>query len=153
MEAVRFGAVVKRKSASLPRFVVVPAEVLAPWQLQGTTVVEVTLGGAVLGRRSLKHWGKGRDCWFFDLTAAQCRRGHVETGDRASVELRQASTDLPSELLSLLESDATARRGWSSLTAARRRMLAEHVRAAKQSETRKRRATRALAKDERPQQQ
>ncbi len=60
METVRFDAVVKRKSASLPRFVVVPPEVVAPWRLQGTTIVEVTLGGAILGRRSLKHWALGR---------------------------------------------------------------------------------------------
>ncbi len=152
METVRFDAVVKRKNASLPRFVVVPPEFVAPWRLQGTTVVEVTLGGAILGRRSLKHWGKGRDCWFFDLTEAQCRRAGVETGDDAPVELRQASTDLPRELRSLLESNASAKVVWDSLTRARQRMLAEHVRGAKQAETRRRRATRALAKDERPQQ-
>lgn len=91
------------------------------------------------------------DCWFFDLTEAQCVRAGVDTGDCVSVGLRQVSTGLPRELLSLLEVDATAKRVWTSLTAARQRIIAEHVRGAKRSETRMRRATRALTTDNRPQ--
>ena len=151
VDTVRLDAVVERKSASLPRFVVVLTEVLAPWRLRGTTVVDVTLDGTVVGRRSLKRWGNERDCWFFDLTETQCRQASVETGEGVSVELRLASTDLPTELVSLLESATTAKRVWNSLTPARRRMLAEHVRRAKRPETRTRRATVALATDERAQ--
>lgn len=140
---IRVDATVERKSSSLPRFIVVPDDAVAAWELDGTTVVEVSIDGTSVGRRSLKRWA-GRDGWFFNLTEEQAKRVGVAVGDRVSVEMALASTALPTELTALIEGDPEARRCWESLTDARRRLLAEHVRSAKRSETRARRAARAI---------
>lgn len=140
---VRFEGVVERKSPSLPRFVVAPAAAVARWSLQGTTVVEVTVEGVEVGRRSLKRWEE-RDGWFFDLTEQQCGDAGVDTDDGVSIELRLATTAPPPELRELIDADPVAKRAWESLSDARRRMIAEHVRAAKREDTRRRRASRAL---------
>ena len=144
MKAVRVRALVERKATSLPRFVVVPSSPLKAWRLEGTTPVEVAAGGVSLGRRNLKRWGKGRDCWFIDLSDSLCRRAGVDTGDRITLELRKASEALPTELSRLLENSETARRAWAARTASQQRMLADNVRAARQSSTRARRAAKAL---------
>ena len=138
--AVRVRTEVERKDPSLPRFVVVPAARVAAWKLQETTVVEVALEGVPLGRRSLKRWGSDRDVWFLDLTEAHCRRAGVDTGDRVEVEIRMADTALPEELRTILASDSDARAAWDGMTASARRRFAEHVRAGKAPETRRRRA-------------
>lgn len=139
---------VERKSPSLPRFIVVPDSAVARWRLEGTTMVEVTIDGTSVGRRSLKRWSE-RDGWFFNLTEAQAERAGVDIGDQVAVQITLAPTALPGELQDLIDGDAEARRCWQSLTDARRRLLAEHVRSAKRSETRARRAARALV-EERP---
>lgn len=137
---------IERKSDSLPRFVVLPDSALAGWGLEGTSVVEVTIDGRALGRRSLKAWPE-REGWFFDLTERQAEEAGVRTGDRVSVSVRLASTEPPKELGDLLDGDPAARAAWRSLTDARRRMISEHVRDAVRSETRRRRARRALGLD------
>ena len=141
---VRLDAVVERKQASLPRFVVVPGAAVAAWDLGGTTVVDVTIGGTAIGRRGLKWWGKGKDQWFFELTEAHCAKLGVGVGSRIQVGLAPASTELPVELASLVEGSEAARRAWGSLGDGARRRWAEHVRAAKRPETRRRRAARVL---------
>lgn len=144
---LRVSTSVERKAGSLPRFVVVPAEVVAPWDLEGTTVVEASLDGVPIGRRTLKHWGRERDVWFVDLTGAQCERAGVDTGDAVVLELRRADEGPPPEIARRIEADPSARRRWESLTPSRRRILAEHVRSAKKAETRERRARKALEGD------
>lgn len=144
--AIRIEATVERKDPGLPRFVVVPDDAVAGWSLEGTTMVDVTIDGTAVGRRSLKRWWE-RGGWFFDLTQDQADRAEVDAGDRIAVELRLASTALPDELRDLLDGDPEARRRWESLTDARRRGLAEHVRSAKRTETRARRASRSLTGD------
>lgn len=141
--AIRLESTVERKDPALPRYVVVPEDALAQWALDGTTMVEVEVNGTSLGRRSLKRWSE-RGGWFFDLTEIHAERASVEVGDRVVIEIARASTELPDELRALLDDDAEARRRWESLTASRRRMLAEHVRSAKRAETRARRAAAAL---------
>lgn len=140
---IRTQAIVERKAESLPAFVVLDEGLFVEWNLTATTVVEVWLGSREIGRRSLKNWPE-RSGWFFDLTSAQLKAAEVDVGDRVSVELRRASTDPPGELRRLLDSDAEARRRWTTLTEARRRAVAEHVREAKQASTRERRARKAL---------
>ena len=135
----------ERKADGLPRYVVVPAELVAPWKLEATTPVEVTLGDVSVGRRSLKRWGGGRDVWFFDLTEKQCARAGVATGDRVLVGLGRASDEPPAEVADLLERDPRARAAWEALTPGRRRMLCEHVREGKAPETRARRARAGLS--------
>lgn len=139
-DAIELTVTVARKAESLPRFVVLPAQVLAPWRLEGTTVVTGTLGGVSLGRRSLKRYDAGR--WFIDLPADLCGRAEVDTGATVTLAVRRAPTALPNELETVLASDAAARATWSRLTPARQRMLSEHVRAAKRADTRIRRARR-----------
>lgn len=64
--AIVIDSAIGRKSPDLPRFVTVPSEAVAHWSLQGTTPVEAHLNDTPIGRRNLKHWGRGRDCWFLD---------------------------------------------------------------------------------------
>jgi Bacteriocin-protection, YdeI or OmpD-Associated len=143
-ETLRVESVVERKAPSLPRFIVIPTPALASWRLSETTVVEVRLNRVDLGRRSLKHWGRGRDCWFFDLTEAHCTKAHVETGAGVFVELRLADAKPPEEVLHVLRTDSEAPASWASLSPSARRQLSEHVRSAKRSETRVRRVRAAL---------
>lgn len=145
-EAVEVRTTVERKHPGLPRYVVVPAEAVAPWKLEGTTVVEGTLNGHELGRRTLKRWDDER--WFVELTARFCEAAGVDTGDPARLTLRRASEDLPTELSRLLEESPDARARWNALSRSRRRMLREHVASAKTSSTRERRAARALSAGE-----
>lgn len=141
-ETVRLATTIDRHHSGLPRYVVVPRTVLGPWRLEGTTVVEGTIDGTPLGRRSLKRWDEDR--WFLDLPESLCREAGVETGDTVELEIRRASTALPEELESVLRSSRTARERWARWSASRRRMLREHVLAAKRPETRRRRARKAL---------
>lgn len=144
---VRFEAAIERKSPSLPRFIVVASELLEAWDLSGTSIVEVTVRGTALGRRTLKRW-RERDGWFFDLTGSQCDRADLDTGDVVAVEVRRASTAPPRLLQTLIDDDLAARRAWDALTLSQRRMLSEHVRQAKRIQTRRRRARRGLGLDE-----
>lgn len=137
-------AEVERKDASLPRFVVVADSAIASWSLTGTTVVEIAIGGQAAGRRSLKRWSKKGDRWFIDLPESLCERHGIDTGDRIRLGLRPATEDQPRELRELLASSARARSTWGRLTASQQRMLQEHVFAAEQPATRRRRARRAL---------
>jgi hypothetical protein len=91
---IQVESTVERKDPSLPRFVVVPDDAVAAWELEGTTIVEVDVQGTALGRRSLKRWPE-RGGWFFDLTEAQARRAGVDVGEGVVVELARASTELP----------------------------------------------------------
>lgn len=133
---------IERHDPGLPRYVVVPSSVVRPWRLEGTTVVEGTLDGTDLGRRTMKRWDEER--WFLDLPERLCRRAGVDTGDEVELVIRRASTELPAELESLLAGSLRARERWRELSASRRRMVREHVLAAKRPETRQRRARKAL---------
>lgn len=141
-KSLRISARVERKDPGLPRNVVVASWVVHPWRLEGTTVVEGTLDGTALGRRTLKRWDEDR--WFLDLPERLCRRAGVETGDEVDLEIRRASTELPPELAELLGSSSRARETWRELSASRQRVICEHVLAAKRPETRRRRARSAL---------
>ncbi len=137
-------AVIERKHPSLPRFVVISADALEAWALEGTTMVEVALAGVEIGRRALKRWGPERDVWFVDLTAPQCRAAGVDVGDEVELRLRRADEGLPAELLAVLDGSARARAAWDGWPPGRRRQAAETVRAARRPETRARRARRLL---------
>ena len=141
-ETIELTAPVERHDPELPRYAVVPSALVEAWGLEGTTVVEGTIDGAPLGRRSLKQWDKER--WFIDLPEALCRRAGVDTGDEVALTLRRASTELPDELEELLSESPSARGTWSGLSASRRRMIREHVLDAKRSATRRRRARKML---------
>jgi hypothetical protein len=143
MKILKTTSVIEHKHEGLPRFVCIPIAQVEPWQLQGTTTVEVTINGVKVGRRSLKRWD-GRDCWWMDLSNETCRKADIETGERVKLSLRIASDGLPAELARLLKMNSQARARWQSLTPGQQRMLREEILAAKQSSTRERRAARAL---------
>jgi len=81
-----------------------------------------------------------------ELPQPLCEKAGIETGDRVELEMRVASEELPAELAELLASDALAKKAWERLSASSRRMVREHVAAAKQTETRARRAEAAVAR-------
>ena len=148
MTSLRLTVRIERKQVQMPAFVVVPADAVAKWKLAATTTVEGSLDGVPLGRRSLKRWDEER--WFLEL-----RRDHLETlgkvpGDRATLEIRRASTEMPPELQALIDSDAEARERWEYRSEAQKRMLREEILAAKSSAARERRARRALLAEAKP---
>lgn len=142
MKCLRLEVEIERKSDRMPAFLVVPAVAVAPWKLRGTTTVDARLDGVALGRRSLIRWDADR--WFVELRQGQLQAVGKGPGERAVLEIARASTALPEELAALIESSPRARVCWEAKTASQRRMLREHVLAAKRPATRERRARRAL---------
>ncbi len=133
---------VEQHQPDLPRFVVVPDSAVEPWELEDTTIIEGSVNGFAIGRRSLKRWDADR--WFLDLPGKWCLDAGVSTGDEVELTLRVASSALPEELARLIGESASAQAAWERLTASQQRMLREHVLAARRSETRERRARRGL---------
>jgi len=141
-DSIQLTAVIARKDPRLPRFVVVPSSVIDAWSLSQTAVVEGTLNGHELGRRSLKKWDEQR--WFIELPQPLCERVKVDTESRIQLVIQIASDDLPAELENLLATNPAAKHAWKRLSQGSQRMLRENVGAAKQSATRARRAAKGL---------
>jgi len=141
-DSIQLTAVIARRDPRLPRFVVVPSPAIDAWKLTQTTVVEGTLNGHELGRRSLKKWDEQR--WFIDLPQPLCERAEVDTGSRIQLVLEIASDKLPAELQDLLATNPAAKQAWDRLSPGSQRMLRESVAAAKQPATRARRAAAVL---------
>ncbi|HEX6883612.1 MAG TPA: DUF5990 family protein [Planctomycetota bacterium] len=139
---------IERKQAELPAFVVLPADKLARWKLTGTTTVEGTLDDVALGRRSLKRWDEER--WFLELRPETLEALGKAPGERATLVIERASTEVPAELRRLIDTDARARERWEARTESQQRMLREEILAAKSSEARARRARRALLAEAKP---
>ena len=97
-------ATVGRKQLDLPRFAVVPAGLLQPWRLDGTTMVEVGINGIPVSRRTMKRWDDER--WFVSITAQDCKAAGIDTGDRIELTLSRAAIDLPVELSALIAANA-----------------------------------------------
>lgn len=146
MKSLNVTSIIEHKHEGLPRFVCIPMKEVDPWNLQGTTTVELSINGVQVGRRSLKRWDD-RNCWWIDLSNDVCRKVKIETGDRVELNLTIASEELPTELQTLISKNAKARRRWESLTSGQQRMLREEVLAAKHSATRARRAAQSLGID------
>ena len=142
-QSIRLSSHIERHSPRLPRYLVIPNSTVSEWHLEGTIVVDGTLNATPIGRRSLKRWDNER--WFIDLPDKLCKAARVDTGDRADLYITIASSELPTELADLLSRSSAARSRWERLTPSRQRQLREHILSAKRSETRKRRAHRALS--------
>lgn len=130
--------VVQRKQPNLPRYLLVPTARLAGWHVTETIVVDVALDDNTIGRRTLKRWDARR--WFVELPDRSCRRVGIDVGQRVTLTMRRASTEMPHELAELVQRDPQARIAWSALSESRRRMLQEEVRSGARPETRTRRA-------------
>ena len=141
---VKLVTTVERKHPKLPCFLVNYGGTVAGWSLNSTTVVECVLNGIDMGRRTIKRWDGER--WFIDLTESQCKRAQVDIGDQVDLVLRIAPIHLPTELARLLAEDSAAKASWDKPSASKQRILREHIMAARQPATRKRRAVLALGK-------
>jgi hypothetical protein len=139
---IELETVIERKAPTLPRFVVIPSPLLAPWKLIGTTALEGTLNGVSLGRRNVKPWDAER--WFMEIPETLCRQAGVDTGDTVRLVLSVAPEEMPGELGEILVNDSAAMARWRQMTASQQRMLREDVLAAKTSMTRRKRALRVL---------
>jgi predicted DNA-binding antitoxin AbrB/MazE fold protein len=132
-----------RHHPQFSRLVTIPLDKIAPWKLNGTTVVEGTINETDLGRRTLKRWDD-RQCWWIDLPETLCKKAKLEEGDVVKLTIRLSSEELPAELKRLLKENSVAKAGWEKLTQAQQRMLREEIFAAKTSATRIRRAEKVL---------
>lgn len=141
-DTVTLDVVLERKHPGLPAFVVVPASAVAAWALTSTTTVEATLDGVELGRVSLKRWDDER--WFLELRRSRLEAVAKAVGKRARLVLARASTELPTEIQTLVDGFPGARTRWEGLTKAQQRMLREAVLELKSSAARDRRARRDL---------
>lgn len=137
-------SVVIRHNPQFARLVTIPLDKVAPWKLDGTTVIEGTINGVELGRRSLKRWDE-RECWWIDLPEPLCKKAGIDTGDKVKLNIRLASEDLPEELVQLLAKNSAAKARWDKLTTSQQRMLREEIFAAKSSATRLKRAEKVLS--------
>ena len=96
----------------------------------------------------MKKWDEER--WFIELRRDSLAAIGKSPGDRATLVLHLASTEIPAELQRLIDTNAKAGSRWAALTEAQRRMLREEVLAAKSSEARERRARKELLPKARP---
>ncbi|HVR97340.1 MAG TPA: YdeI/OmpD-associated family protein [Thermoanaerobaculia bacterium] len=140
--SIELDAVIERKDSRLPRYIVIPSSLVAPWGLTNTTVLEGTLNGMPLGRHTIKPWDEER--WFIGIPEPVCRKAGVDTGASVHLVLRPAEDVMPEELQELLDSDAEARSVWAGLTRSQQRMLREEILQLKKPESRRRRALRDL---------
>lgn len=135
-------ATIQRKQEQLPAYVEIPVSTIAAWTLTETTTVLAAVGNSPPARRSLKRWDDAR--WFIDLPRTLLDAADLSVGDRTTVSLTLAPTDLPEELQEILASNPKAATRWERMSASQRRSLREHVLAAVKSETRRRRVERIL---------
>src|SRR5262245_23543520 len=140
---IKLTSTVTRHHPQFSRLVTIPIEMLAPWKLEHTTVIEGTINGVDLGRRSLKRWND-RNCWWIDLPEPLCKKASLETGTTVELIIRLASENLPEELQNLLKQNNAAIERWNKLTKSQQRMLREEILSAKTSPTRTKRAEKWL---------
>jgi hypothetical protein len=138
---LRTSALLQRKDPRLPVYVVLSAQVVEPWGLTGTTIVEGTANGLPMGRRTIKAWGKGTGDWFVEFTAPFCAKAGVRVGDRCELEFEIADASEPRELKQALAASKELSAAWSVLSTAEKRNSAEHIRSAKTQQTRARRVS------------
>ncbi|MEP6756430.1 MAG: YdeI/OmpD-associated family protein [Chthonomonadales bacterium] len=141
-DKIELSAMIERKAPNLPRFMVIPAELLMGWNLAGTTTVECSINGVAIGQRSIKKWDENR--WFIELSEPLCKKAGVDTGDQVELVIRLAEELMPEELVALIATNQHAKAVWDSLTKSQQRMISEHVHAAAGASTRARRANKAL---------
>ena len=144
MKEITYTGTVTRHHPQLSRLVTIPLAKIAPWKLNGTTVIEGTINDTPLGRRSLKRWDE-RECWWIDLPETFCKKANIDIDDEVKLVIRLASEELPEELTELLTRNSKAEAKWKSMTAAQQRMLREEIFAAKTPATRTKRAEKWLA--------
>ena len=143
---VTFVAVLERKHPKLPVYFVVPSAKARALQLSATEIVEGTVNGTLIGRRSIKKWdAEERSPWFVEVTSPFCKKACIEVGYNLNVTLWLASTALPAELEHALQASPVLQAKWNALTDYSRRTSTEHVHAGKSPTTRARRVAAIIA--------
>ena len=143
---VTFVAELERKHPKLPVYIVVPNAKAQALRLHATEVVEGTVNGNLIGRRSIKKWdSEERSPWFVEFTSPFCNKAGIEVGDKLNVTLWLASTALPVELEHALQASPALQAKWNALTDYSRRTSTEHVYAGKSPTTRARRVAAIIA--------
>lgn len=82
---ITFTARILRKQDDLPRYIVVKAE-----HVEGRSKAfpaMVSLNQSPPFARNIRPWGKGSDVFFFNLTAPQCEKAGLDTGDECEVRI------------------------------------------------------------------
>src|SRR6185295_10848298 len=93
MKEIKIQSTIIRHMPQFSRLVTIPLKAVSAWNLDGTTVVEGTINGIELGRRSLKRWDD-RNCWWIDLPEPLCKRAKIDTGDKVTLKIHLASEEL-----------------------------------------------------------
>lgn len=123
---LRFRTEVQRKDPSLPVFIRIPGEVVAPWQLTDWATVEGSLDSHAFGRRTIKDWGKDSSDWFVEFLKPYLDAASLQPGDVVDVELRLADMTMPPEMAERMKSDATFVRAYEALIPNHKRKAIEH---------------------------
>lgn len=134
-------------------FVVIPAEVVDALRATGRTSVAGTIDGHPIRHQFMPYTfeGVGRQVVMAVNKATREAIGKV-AGDTVEFDLerdersRSADITLPPELVHALAADPPGRTAFDGLAPSRRREHADHVGAAKRSETRLNRATEVVAR-------
>ena len=143
---VTFVAELERKHPKLPVYFVVPSAKAQALKLRSTGIVEGTVNGNLIGRRSIKKWDAEESSpWFVEFTSPFCKKAGIAVGDKLNVALWSASTALPAELEHALQTSPALQAKWNALTDYARRTSTEHVHAGKSSTTRLRRVAAIMA--------
>lgn len=131
LEPIRFRATLMRKDPSLPVFIRVPGEVVAPWRLNEWITVEGTLNGHPFERRTIKDWGKGSADWFVEFVKPFLDAHGLKPGDGVDVELQRADMTMPPEMAKRMTSDPLFARAYEALIPNHKRKAIEHYLEAK----------------------
>ncbi len=142
LEKIEIKVPIERVEPTLPRYVVVPSKIIAAWELQRTTEVDIEVNGKPGGRRRLRRWDEAR--WYVQLPEPVCEELGVDTGRVVTIAVRLAVHDLPGELLLVIAEHPDAQARWDNLTAPEQHNLRVQVDAGQLPKTRWERAARAL---------
>jgi len=115
VSTLRFRTTLRRTDPRLGLFFYVPAGVIAPWGLTGTTTIEGTINGHPLGRRAVKSCGRKNPDWYVELTKPITAAIAGEEGDEVEVELRLADMTMPDEMVARMKNDAEFTRAYEAL--------------------------------------
>ena len=122
-------------------YLLVPGNVIAAWELERTTEVEVEINGKAAGRRRLRR--EGLD-WHLRVPTGVCDELSLCVGQRLLVSIRLAGTDIPDEMFRIMVEHPDARERWDELPAADQHKLLFDVRQAHLPKTRWARAADGL---------
>lgn len=145
LEKIEIKVPLQQDDPAAPRYVVVPAAVIAAWNLERTTEVDIDVNDKPGGRRRLRKWDDSR--WYIEFPQLVCKDLSLAAGQAVRLGIRLAVHDLPTELLLLMAEHEDARVRWDALPEPEQRSIRSHVRLAQLPKTRWMRAAAELGVD------